>query len=261
MEVVIVESPAEGARLVGDAIAELLVRQPNAVLGLATGSSPEPVYDNLVERYKAGTVSFRAARAFMLDEYVGLPTGHPGSYRMVIEEKVVDRLDFPSDAVRGPDGSSDDLIRACETYEREIADVGGVDLQLLGIGTDGHMGFNEPSSSLASRTRVKTLTAQTRADNSRFFGGDVRAVPRHVLTQGIGTILGARHLVLLAWGSSKARALARAVEGPVTSTVPASAIQLHPHVTVIADLPAAVDLTMTDYYRETWAAKPAWQGI
>lgn len=261
MEVVIVPTPDAGGKIVGSAVQVLLGEKPTAVLGLATGSSPQPVYDDLVARYRAGTVSFARARACQLDEYVGLPGDHPESYRAVIHREVTGRLDFGAGSVIGPDGSAEDLLRACATYERELEELDGVDVQLLGIGTDGHIGFNEPISSLGSRTRVKTLTEQTRSDNARFFGGDVDAVPRHVLTQGIGTILQARHLVLLAWGAGKAGAVARAVEGPVSALVPASALQLHPHVSVIVDEPAATQLELGDYYRATFDAKPEWQGL
>ena len=261
MEVVIVPDKTAGGRLVGGAIEALLTRQPAAVLGVATGSSPRPVYDDLITRYRAGTLSAGHARGFQLDEYVGLPANHPESYHAVIAREVTDRLDFAPGAVAGPDGSSADLPGACAAYERAIAEAGSIDLQLLGIGSDGHIGFNEPVSSLGSRTRLKTLTEQTRRDNARFFEGDLDAVPRHVLTQGIGTILTARHLMLVAWGTGKANAVARCVEGPVTALVPASALQLHPHVTVVVDEPAAAQLALADYYRATWAAKPAWQGL
>lgn len=260
MEVVIVDGRTSGAALVADAIAAVLAHSARPVLGLATGSTPEPVYDQLAKRHARGELSFARCRAFLLDEYVGLPADHPESYRSVIRREVVDRLDLPADAVRGPDGNAADLPRACADYDTAVR-AAHVDLQLLGVGTDGHVGFNEPGSSLASRTRIKTLTAQTRQDNARFFGGDVDAVPRHVLTQGIGTILAAQHLVLLAWGAGKAEAVAALVEGPVTAMMPASALQLHPHATVVVDRAAAAKLRLADYYRETYAAKPEWQGL
>jgi glucosamine-6-phosphate deaminase len=153
------------------------------------------------------------------------------------------------------------LPAACAHYEASIAAADGVDLQLLGIGSDGHIGFNEPVSSLGSRTRLKTLTKRTRLDNARFFDGDVDAVPLHVITQGIGTIREARHLVLVAWGSEKAGAVAACVEGPITAMFPASALQLHPHATVVIDEDAASGLSLADYFRDTWAAKPEWQGL
>jgi glucosamine-6-phosphate deaminase len=205
-------------------------------------------------------VSFRRARAFLLDEYVGLPAGHPESYRAFIEHELAGQVDFGTGAVQGPDGTATDLLAACAAYDQAIAGAGGVDLQLLGIGGDGHIGFNEPTSSLASRTRLKTLTAQTRHDNARFFGS-LEEVPHHVITQGVGTILQARHLVLVASGSPKAAALAKAVEGPVSAMVPASALQLHPHATVVVDDAAAAGLTLAAYYRETLANKPGWQRL
>jgi glucosamine-6-phosphate deaminase len=260
VEVVIVPGPEEGGALVGAAVADLLGRRPDAVLGLATGSSPVVVYRDLARRHAAGEVSFAAARAFLLDEYVGLPPDHPRSYRRFIADELERHVDFRPGAVRGPDAVSDDVPAACAAYEAAIAGAGGVDLQLLGIGTDGHIGFNEPGSSLASRTRIKTLTDRTRRDNARFFPS-FEAVPRHVVTMGIGTILEARHLVLLAFGVAKAEPLARAVEGPVTAMVPGSALQLHPHVSVVVDEPAAACLALAGYYRETWAHKPPWQGL
>jgi glucosamine-6-phosphate deaminase len=261
MEVVIVPDISAGGGVVGGALAALIARQPDAVLGLATGSTTEPVYADLVARHRASGFSVRRARAFLLDEYVGLPPDHPQSYRAVIEREVTSNLDFDPQAVKGPDGTADDLLAACATYDAQIVAAGGVDLQLLGIGSDGHIGFNEPGSSLGSRTRLKTLTNRTRADNARFFGGDIAAVPNHVITQGVGTILTAHHLVLVAWGEGKAEAVARCVEGPITAMVPASALQLHPHATVVVDEAAASRLALADYFRETWAAKPSWQGL
>jgi glucosamine-6-phosphate deaminase len=254
VEVVVVGSMAEGGALVGGAIAALVVDRPDAVLGLATGSSPLPVYRDLAAR----GVDLSAATAFLLDEYVGLPPGHPESYRAFIGRQL--EAAVPVGRVAAPDVHADDLAAACAAYDAAIADAGGVDLQLLGIGSDGHIGFNEPGSSLGSRTRIKTLTPRTRRDNARFFAS-IDEVPRHVVTQGVATILDARHLVLLASGEAKADAVAAAVEGPVTAMCPASALQLHPHVTVVVDEPAASRLTLLGYYRETWAAKPPWQGI
>ena len=262
MEVVIVAGPGEAGALVGGAVAELVSDRAGAVLGLATGSSPLPVYRELARRHAAGGLSLAAARAFLLDEYIGLPDGHPQAYRTFVARELERHVDFAPGAVRGPDARQrgPELLAACAAYEAAIIDAGGVDLQLLGIGADGHIGFNEPGSSLASRTRIKTLTDRTRADNARFFGS-IDEVPRHVLTQGVGTILEARHLVLLAFGAAKAEAVARAVEGPVTAMVPGSALQLHPHATVVVDEPAAARLAHAGYYRETWAHKPPWQGL
>lgn len=251
---------AEIGAVVADAVAALLARRPDAVLGLATGSSPLPVYDELIRRRREGTISFERARAFLLDEYVGLAAGHRESYREVIARVLTDDLDFAPGAVQGPDGNAEDIAAACVAYDDAIAAAGGVDLQLLGIGADGHIAFNEPGSSLASTTRIKTLTAATRRENARFFDRP-EDVPHHVLTQGLGTILRARHLVLVASGAAKAVPVAAAVEGPVTAMVPASVLQLHRHVTVVVDEPAAARLELASYYRETYAGKPVWQGL
>jgi glucosamine-6-phosphate deaminase len=260
MEVVIVPDSRAAGELVADAAAALLAAKPDALLGVATGSTPLPAYEALERRVKAGALDVSKLRVCQLDEYVGLPAGHPESYRSVVLREVVDRLGLSADSFLGPDGAAADVLAACAAYERELRDAGGVDLQILGIGTDGHVGFNEPCSSLASRTRIKTLTQQTRTDNARFFDSPEQ-VPQHVITQGVGTILEARHVILLAFGKGKADAVAAAVEGPLSSFVPASALQLHPHATVIVDEAAAGGLKLADYFRSTYAAKPAWQGI
>jgi glucosamine-6-phosphate deaminase len=258
MEVVILSGPSAIASVVADAIVTLVHRKPAAVLGLATGSSPLPVYDELVRRQASGAVSFADVWGISLDEYVGLDLGHPEAYHSVIRREFADRVGLAG--VRSPDGSASDLPAACAAFEAVIASAGGIDLQLLGIGADGHIGFNEPGSSLGSRTRLKTLTARTRADNARFFAPG-EEVPHHVLTQGIATILESRHIVLVAMGKAKAWPIAAAVEGPVTAMVPASALQLHPHTTVVVDESAAAELRLATYYRETFAGKPAWQGL
>lgn len=256
---VIIAPPHELADRAADAVEELVAARPDAVLGLATGSSPLRVYDELVRRHREGGLSFARARAFTLDEYVGLPRTHPQLYRNVVRDEIESRVDFAPGAVRGPDGNTGDHTAACRAYEEAITAAGGVDLQILGIGTDGHVAFNEPGSSLASRTRVKTLTRQTRDDNARFFGGDVDAVPRHCLTQGLATIMDARHLVLLATGSAKADAVRQLVEGPVSALWPATVLQMHPNVTVLVDDDAASRLSLGDYLREVQAGKAAVQ--
>jgi glucosamine-6-phosphate deaminase len=258
MEVIITENVGS---IAADAVTELFRSTPAAVLGLATGSSPLAVYDELSRRVTAGALSFAHARAFMLDEYVGLPVDHPERYRNVIERDFVAKVDIDSTEVRCLDGLASDLQAACRSYEQAISDAGGVDLQLLGIGTDGHIAFNEPGSSLASRTRIKTLTTQTRRDNARFFGNDIDRVPLHCLTQGIGTIMEARHLVLVATGRAKAEAVHQLVEGPVSAMWPATMLQMHPHVTVVLDDAAASRLQLGSYYAETYRAKPGWQGF
>jgi glucosamine-6-phosphate deaminase len=259
MEVVIVPAPEDAARIVADVVIGLVTTGP-AVLGLATGSSPLGTYRRLVDEHRAGRVSFAACDAVLLDEYVGLPPDHPQTYRAEIRREFTDHVDLAPDRLHGPDVWAPELPAACARYDRLLAELGGVDLQLLGIGADGHLGFNEPSSSLRSRTRVKTLTKATRADNARFFAS-TDEVPRHVVTQGLGTISDARHLVLIAIGERKAAPVARAVEGPLTASCPASVIQLHPHVTVVLDEAAAGGLILADYYREAYAGKPPWQGL
>jgi glucosamine-6-phosphate deaminase len=261
MEVVILADATQIGGVAADAIGILLSRKPDAVLGLATGSSPLAIYDELVARCDAGLITFGQARGFTLDEYVGLPADHAERYRNVIDRVFVSRVDFAPGAVQGPDGLAADIPAACAAYENAIRAAGGVDLQILGIGTDGHIAFNEPGSSLASRTRIKTLTRQTREDNARFFGGDLDQVPQHCLTQGLATIMSARHLVLLATGRGKAEAVHQLVEGPVSAMWPATILQHHPHVTVLVDDAAASRLQLADYYRETFAAKPDWQGL
>lgn len=259
-EIIVVENEDAGGRLVAEAIRALIEAQPDTVLGLATGSTPLPVYRLLASSLAANPVDVSQVRGFSLDEYVGLPDGHPESYRVVIARDVVTPLGLTPGNIRTPSGDPTTLATAGADYERAIIDAGGVDLQILGIGRTGHIGFNEPGSSFASLTRVKTLTPQTRADNARFFDSPAD-VPVHCITQGLGTIQRARHLVLLAFGEVKAAAIAAAVEGPVTSSQPGSAIQLHPHVTVVVDEAAASRLANLDYFRYAWANKPAWQGI
>ena len=257
-EVIIVPDAAAAGALVADEIASLIAADPEVVLGLATGSTPLPVYEALRPRLEGVDVS--RVRGFALDEYVGIDPQHPESYRNVIRREVVEPLGLTPERIHTPNGALETIEHAGDDYERAIAAAGGVELQILGIGTDGHIGFNEPGSSFASSTRVKTLTEQTKRDNARFFDS-IDQVPTHCITQGLGTILHARHLVLLAFGEGKAQAVAGAVEGPVTASVPGSAIQLHPRVSVVVDEAAASRLRFADYYRYTWDNKPAWQGL
>lgn len=258
-EVVIVESPEAAGDLVARHVAALVRAEPGFTLGVATGSTPLPVYRALARERAAG-LDLSGVTAFALDEYVGLPTEHPESYHSVIAREVTEPLRLDPSRVHVPDGDEATIATAGERFEAKLVAHGAVDLQLLGIGSDGHVGFNEPGSSLASLTRVKTLTARTCADNARFFA-EPEHVPTHCITQGIGTILRARHLVLLAFGAGKADAIAAAVEGPVTASLPASCIQLHAHVTVVVDEAAASRFECADYYRWVYEHKPRWQGL
>ncbi|BBY28075.1 glucosamine-6-phosphate deaminase [Mycolicibacterium sediminis] len=254
MEVIIESDDAACGVTVAD-VFDRAVRSGARVLGLATGSSPLSVYRELIRRHREEGLSFAAAQAFLLDEYVGLPKGHPQSYAHVIRTEFTDHVDVDPARVQGPDGWADDVFAAADRYDAMLRDEGPVDVQLLGIGVNGHIGFNEPGSSLGSRTRVTTLTEQTRRDNARFFDG-IDEVPRHVITQGLGTISSARHLVLIATGGHKAEAVAAAVEGPLTASCPASVLQLHPHVTVVVDEAAAARLTNADFYRYARENRP-----
>lgn len=260
-EVVIVEDEERAGELYARCVAELIANRPDCVLGLATGSSPLAAYRALARLVRRKGLDVSRVRGFALDEYAGLDPAHPQSYRSTIERTVVGPLGLDPKLVHVPDGTPATLPQAGAAYDRAIEEAGGIDVQLLGVGSDGHIGFNEPGSSLASGTRVKTLTERTRRDNARFFDGDVDLVPTHCITQGIGTILKARHLILLAFGEAKADAVAASVEGPVSSSCPASALQLHPHATVIIDEAAARALRDRDYYRWAYEHKPAWQGI
>lgn len=248
MRVVILRDQQQVSERAADLICQTVTANPRSVLGLATGGTPLGTYDELVARYGAGQVSFQQCTSFNLDEYVGLDRDHDQSYRTFMHQHLFSKTDFDPDRCHLPDGQADDFARACETYEKLIREAGGIDLQLLGIGSDGHIAFNEPGSSLASRTRIKALTAQTRQDNARFFAA-MEDVPKLAITMGIGTILEAESVLLLATGSHKAEVVKSFVEGPVTAQVPASALQMHPRVTVVLDEEAAGRLVRREYYR------------
>lgn len=258
MEVIILPTVEEVDCVAAAAIASIVRTKPSAVIGLATGSSPRGVYAELARRVTGREISFARARAFALDEYVGIPLEHRESYSSVITRDVVGPLGFDPSRVLVPDGRAVDLEFAAKEYEAAIRAAGGIDVQILGIGSNGHIGFNEPTSSFASRTRIKTLARDTRAANARFFES-ADEVPTHCITQGLGTILEAGRLVLVAQGAAKADAIAAMVEGPLSSFVPGSALQLHEHATVVVDKPAASRLTLAHYYRYTYDNKPEWQ--
>ena len=252
MEIIIQPTPEAATAIAARLIARLLKEKPDAVLGLATGSTPLPLYRALVDMQ----LDWSRVRTFNLDEYLGLAPEHPQSYHHFMWENLFRHVNIRPENVHIPDGLAADVPAFCADYEARIRAVGGIDLQLLGIGSDGHIGFNEPSSSLASRTRIKTLTQRTRADNARFFAS-ADEVPSHVITMGIGTIMEARTNLLLAFGAKKAQALAEAAEGPVTAMNPASALQLHRTTIFCIDEPAASALKRADYYRWVYDNKPA----
>lgn len=254
MEIIIQPTAEAATSVAARIIARLLREKPNAVLGLATGSTPVLLYRELI----AMKLDWRRVTTFNLDEYVGLEATHPQSYHTFMWENLFLHINIQKKNIHIPDGMTRDIPKFCAKYEKQIQAAGGIDLQVLGIGTDGHIGFNEPTSSLASRTRIKTLTQQTRKDNARFFGSE-EAVPHHVITMGIGTIMEARQNLLLAFGKGKAKAIAEAVEGPITSLNPATVLQMHPVTKVCLDAPAAGQLKRADYYRWVYDNKPDWQ--
>ena len=236
-------------------IAALVHRKPNAVLGLATGGTPVNCYAELIRLHRQGKLDFSNVTTFNLDEYVGLPREHSQSFYSFMHDKFFNHVNVAPSRVHLPDGMASDLAKACDDYEQQITDAGGIDLQLLGIGSDGHIAFNEPGSSLASRTRVKTLCLETIRDNARFFGSEA-AVPRLSVTMGVGSIMDARRCLLLVTGANKAAAVRSAIEGPITSQVTASALQMHRFATVVLDEGAASWLTRKADYQFAESSMP-----
>jgi len=259
MEVIIQPNPEAAAALVARVVAHDLRANPHLVLGLATGTTMERVYRHLVTRHKEEHLDFSLCSTFNLDEYVGLLPSDPNSYRHYMEHHLFRHVNIDTRNTHLPNGMASDLDGECRQYEGLIHRFGGIDLQLLGIGKAGHIGFNEPLSALRSRTRVKALTPTTIKQNAAFFGGEDR-MPRRAITMGVGTIIEARRCILLATGDSKAEVVAQAVEGPISSMVTASALQLHPRCTVVVDEAAARSLKEQDYYRWIFENEPEWEG-
>jgi glucosamine-6-phosphate deaminase len=247
MQVLICDTYEELSKAAGQVVARTLNSKPNAVLGLPTGSTPLGLYQELIRMHKEEGLDFSQVTTFNLDEYVGLPNEHPQSYHYFMYENLFKHINIPRQNVYIPSGTTDNYEAFCKWYEQRIADCGGIDLQVLGIGGDGHIAFNEPSSSLGSRTRIKTLTRQTIEDNARFFDNP-DDVPIYAITMGVGTIMEARRIMLVANGESKAEAVAGAIEGPITSMCSASALQLHRDVVFFLDPAAASKLKMREYY-------------
>ena len=220
----------------------------------------ENVYKRLIDFHENNNLDFSSASSVNLDEYVGLNGDHSQSYRYYMNDKLFNHVNISQENTKLPNGMASDIPLECKQYEEFIESQGGIDLQLLGIGTDGHIGFNEPGSSLASRTRIKTLTRETVEQNGPIFG-DNSQVPRHALTMGVGTIMDAHKVVLLATGSSKAQIIADAVEGPITAWVTASVLQMHPSAIVVVDEESAANLKNYDYYKWAYDNKPDWQRL
>ncbi|MBB95442.1 MAG: glucosamine-6-phosphate deaminase [Rhodobacteraceae bacterium] len=246
MKVLILDTPdAVSARAAG-LIASHVRDKPDTVLGLATGGTMETVYDRVIALHRAGEVSFAGVTSFNLDEYVGLPGDHPRSYRHYMDRKLFDHIDIDPARAHLPRGDAPDPEAVARAYENAITAAGGIDLQLLGLGANGHIGFNEPTSSLTSITRLKTLARSTRDANSRFFP-DGETPPRLAITMGVGTIMQAREVLLVATGEAKAQAVAQVVEGAVSARWPGSILQMHRHATLVLDRAAAGRLELYDY--------------
>ncbi len=260
MEVIIQPSVAEGSRLAALIVQRLIRKKPDATLGLATGSSPLGLYNELIRLHLEAGLDFSKVATFNLDEYVGLGPEHPASFHRFMHERLFNRINLSPERVHIPDGLASDIPEACGAYEAAIRRAGGIDLQILGLGHDGHIGFNEPGSSLASRTRIKTLAEETLAANARYFPSP-SSMPRHAITMGVGTIMEARACLLLAFGRSKAGAVAQMAEGAVSASCPATILQMHPCATTILDEEAASQLKRASYYRQVYENKPEFQRI
>jgi len=254
MEVVICKTYDDLSARAATVVVDLVGQKPDAVLGFATGSSPLGLYKELIRMHREEGLDFSGITTFNLDEYAGLSGDHPQSYWYFMHENLFDHINLRKEKVHVPSGTEADHVVSCEKYERQIEEAGGIDLQILGIGSDGHIAFNEPGSSLGSRTRMVTLTEQTIDDNARFFEKK-EDVPRHAISMGVGTVLEARRCVMLANGKNKAEAVAEAVEGPITSMITASALQLHPDTICFVDEEAAGKLKLRDYYNWVQASK------
>ncbi len=238
-------------------IADTVRAKPRSVLGLSTGKTPEGVYDRLATLHKEQKLDFSFATTFNLDEYLGIPSSDPQSFRSTMDRQLFSKINIKRENTHLPHGMASDVESECAAYEKRIMDAGGIDIQLLGIGLNGHLAFNEPMSSLTSRTRPKSLTPETRAQNAPFFGS-LDKVPARAITMGVGTILDSRWCILLATGSSKAEILLKAIEGPMSAAVTASALQMHRRCTVVVDESAAAWLQMKEYYRWVFATEPEW---
>ncbi len=258
MEIIIQPDGQQASQVAARIVARLVREKPHAVLGFATGNTPLQLYKNLVAMHHKDGLDFSGVTTFNLDEYVGIPPAHPSSFHSYMWAHLFSQINVAHERIHIPDSLTADIPAHCRQYEQAIRSAGGIDIQVLGIGTNGHIGFNEPSSSLSSRTRIKTLTEQTRLDNAAAFGGHEN-VPHHVITMGLGTILDSRICLLMAFGRKKAKAVALSAEGPITASVPGTVLQLHPRSVFILDKEAASELKMADYYTWVYEHKPDWQ--
>ena len=249
MLVFIKQNYEEMSKAAADIVEKQIRQKPDSVLGLATGSTPVGMYKELIKRHKENGLDFSKVTTFNLDEYVGLPPRHDQSYHYFMEENLFKDINVRKGNIYIPAGIETDIEVFCAWYEEKIEEFGGIDLQILGIGSNGHIAFNEPGSSLGSRTRIKTLTRKTREDNARFFSS-MDEVPKYAITMGVGTIMEARKLLLLANGKGKAEAIKNVVEGPITAQAPATIVQYHPDAIIIVDPDAASMLETKDYWLE-----------
>jgi glucosamine-6-phosphate deaminase len=258
MEIILKKTQEEASRLGARIIAQVVKNRPHPIIGFATGGSPLLLYRELIRMHHQDGLSLKTVTGFNLDEYAGIPANHPASFSTYMDENLFRHVDVLPENIHIPDGNAPDVSASCAAYEQKIQATGGIALQILGIGEDGHLAFNEPSSSLASRTRIKTLTRVTRRANAEPFGGEEK-VPRHVITMGLGSIMDAEMCLLLAFGARKAEAVKNMVEGPVSAMCPASILQCHERVVILLDEPAAALLSRREYYQEVYEGKPEWQ--
>ncbi|MBA4387367.1 MAG: glucosamine-6-phosphate deaminase [Verrucomicrobia bacterium] len=258
MEVIIQPDAASASLIAARIVANAIRKKPNTVLALAAGNTPLPLYRELARLHQDSDLDFSEVATFCLDEYIGVSADHPCSFANFLSENLLGQVNVKPTNIHTFDGLAKNIPGQCSLYEQAIKSCGGIDIQILGIGTDGHIGFNDPSSSLVSRTRIKTLTDPARKDVARFFK-NINEAPKHCLTMGVGTIMESRLIIILAFGDSKADAVAKAVEGPITSMAPASILQMHASTKLFIDEAAAANLERRNYYKYVYENKPNWQ--
>ncbi len=258
MQVIIQPTTMDAVNLVACIISERLRQKPHLVLGLATGRTMVPLYQRLIEMHQKEDLDFSLAVTFNLDEYIGIPPEHPGSYHYFMYNTFFRHINIDLRNTHIPNGMAEDIAKECKEYEEKIKDFGGIDLQLLSIGESGHIGFNEPLSSMFSRTREKALSPKTIEQNKHLFSNPDE-MPKRAITMGVGTILEAHECLVLVTGKHKSKILARAVEGPFTAMISATALQLHPNCTFVADEDAGSELEQREYYQWIFENEPEWE--